>query len=337
MTTLDINIQLDRTTNLKYDASLFEVYVLDYGDNYHRLPDEPSSEFEREVRQIRARYKTLSKYNDAMILYTDWMNYLASKHGGHDILKKKIKAGLIEDYIPRKPRLKNTATLKYMYKHNIIISETNDHYIDMDKIHDYVNEVYPDDIDTMTTSIIRDKEAEKLSNEVGAVGKRITTTAFKSDQDFLDSYFNSKRVKGDKKGKKKKKKDKKYDDNKYLLTDVMNGYYDYEEVEDSDNQTIMSYNGLLLNTGTTKEMSVYQRLNDIGWNSYKLMRRSKYSKRVASAFKPLKKGKKKKKKGFNVQNSYDDLIIDIIQDQGYDNFEEFQKDMLNMTSDNVLK
>lgn len=338
MTALEINIQVNKPTNLKYDASLFEVYVLDYGDNYHRLPDEPSSEFEKEVRQIRARYKTLSKYNDAMILYDEWMNYLASKHGGHDILKKKIKAGLVEDYIPRKPRLKNTSTLKYMYKHNIIVSDVKDHYIDMDKIDEYLEEVYPDDFDvsSMTTSVIKDKEAERLSNEVGNVGKRITTTSFVSDQSFLDSYFNSRKVK---KGKKKKdKKNKKKDNDKYLLTDVMNGYYDYDdsEVEDSDNQALMSYNGLLLNSGTTKEMDVYRRLNEIGWNSYKLMRRSKYSKRVASTFKPLKKGKKKKK-GFNVKDSYEDLLIDIVQEQGYDNFEEFEKDMLNMTADNVLR
>ena len=336
MTTLEINIQLDRPNNLKYDASLFEVYTLDYGDNYHRLPDEPSSEFEKEVRNIRARYKSLSKYNDAMNLYRDWMDYLAEKHGGYDILKKKIKAGLIEDYIPRKPRLKNTSTLKYMYKHNIIVSESQDMYIDIDKVDSYLNDIYSDGINVsdVTVSVIKDKYAEKLSDEVGEVGRRITTTAFTGDEDFISSYFLNRKVKRNKKSKKKKHNPNK---EKYLLTDVMNGYYDYDEndIEDSENANLMAYNGLLLNSGTTREMDVYRRLNELGWNSYKLMKRSKYSKRVASTFKPLKKGKKKK--GFDVQDSYDSLIIDIIQDQGYDNYEEFEKDMLNMTSSNVLR
>lgn len=343
MSILEININIDRPVNLKYDASLFEVYVLDYGDNYHRLENEPSSEFERAVRNIRARYRSLSKFNDALNLYTDWMDYLAEKHGGKDILKKKIKAGIVEDYIPRKPRLKNNRTLKYMYKHNIIVSENHGGYIDMEKLDDYIDEVYPEVNENLNEIQVysgKSKEADKIVSTFGATTpKRITTHAFADDMDFIDSYFKGRNIKSNNKKKKSKKKNHNKSDDKFLLMDVINGYYDYNEsdVEESDNAPFMMYNGLILNSGTTREMDTYRRLDELGWHSYKLMKRANYSKRTASVFKPKKKGKKKKKKGFDVQSSYDDLIIDIAQDAGYDNFEEFSKDMLNMTAANIFK
>ena len=109
---MKIEINVDNgSRSRRYDESLFEVYCLDYGDNYHRLDSEPTSEFERAVRNIKGRYKDIRKFNDAMGLYSAWMSYLAEKHGGYEILKKKIKAGIVEDYIPRKPRLKNLKIL----------------------------------------------------------------------------------------------------------------------------------------------------------------------------------------------------------------------------------
>ena len=54
---LDIEITTGERKFVKYDENLFEVYVLDYGDNYHRGDGEPSSEFEKEVRKIKARYR----------------------------------------------------------------------------------------------------------------------------------------------------------------------------------------------------------------------------------------------------------------------------------------
>ena len=63
------------------------------------------------------------------------------------------------------------------------------------------------------------------------------------------------------------------------------------------------------------------------------MKKAKYGKRVTSMFKVQKKKKKKKNKSSN----YDDLLIDIMTDNNYSDFEEFQREMLNMTSENVFK
>ena len=129
-----------------------------------------------------------------------------------------------------------------------------------------------------------------------------------------------------------------------MLSDMMRA--DYEKyfrdentyMEDSD-QGLALYNDMLLSSGTVKELDVYHRLNECGWNSYKIMKSANYSNRVSGMFKPPKKKKKKKSK---YDDKYDGLLIDIMTDNGFDtddidSFEDFQKEMLNMTSANVFK
>lgn len=329
---MKIEINVDNGKRFKrYDESLFEVYCLDYGDNYHRLDNEPTSEFERAVRNIKARYKDIRKFNEAMGLYNEWMNYLAEKHGNYDILKKKIKAGLVEDYVPRKPRLKNIKTLKYLYKHNIVISKVDSEIVDGDKINDYIRRIYSSDNvpnpDKINVDVTQDREAVKLSKESNNIST-YKSKSFISDAEFLESFFTNKNKEKKKSKKKKNKKDR------FLITDLMNGKYDDYDVEDSENAPLMSYNGLLLSSGMTKDIDVYHKLDEMGWHSYKLMKRAKYGKRVTSMFKAQKKSKKKKKK--NKSTEYDDLLIDIMTDNGYDDFEDFQKEMLSMTSKDLF-
>jgi len=324
---LNINIETSRSARAKYDESLFEVYVLNYDDNYHRRDDEPTSEFERAVRNIKGRYKDLEKFSEAVQLYEEWMDYLATKHHGRELLKKKIKAGAINDFIPRKPRLKNNKTLKYLYKHNIVLSSSSEPDIDMDVVDEYIDVFYNTSPDSINIITVEDKEANKLSEEYDDYGiRRKKPTTFMSDAEWIDSYFNNRKIKKGKKNKSKKNKD-----GRVTLTDMMSSSYE-AEVEDSDNSQLMLYNSLLLSAGTTKEMEVYHKLDEMGWNSYKLMKRANYSKRISSIFKVKKKKKKKKSK-----NGYDELLIDIMTDNGYDDFADFSRDMLNMTSDNIFK
>ena len=195
---MDIVINTDRSNSLKnYNESLFEVFVLDYDDNYHKLGNEPTNEFERSVRNLKARYKDLTKFNEALTIYGEWMAYLAEKHGGYDILKKKIKAGVVEDFIPRKPRLKNIKKLKYLYKHGIYVSPVDlRDMIDDENLDEYLDEYFPESkLDTVqfNVEVTEDKVAEKLSREFGDTDiRRYKSKTFVSDADFLESFFNSK-------------------------------------------------------------------------------------------------------------------------------------------------
>lgn len=329
---MDIRIEVDKPRTLKYDESLFEVYCLDYGDNYHRKENEPTSEFERSVRNLKARYKDLHKFNDALSIYFEWMDYLAEKHGGYDILKRKIKDGVLEDYVPRKPRLKNIKKLKYMYKHNIMLSRVGKRLINEDNINEYLSMYYPDDCinsSNINMEVTFDKDANKLSKDNNGITS-YKSKSFISDAEFLESFFASK----NKQRKKSSKKSKSDSKPKTLISDIMKADYQYD-VEESDNAPLMTYNGLLLSAGTTKDIDMYHKLDESGWQSYKLMKRANYSKRMTSVFKAQKKSKKKKKK--KDSQGYDELLIDIMTDNGYDDFEDFQKEMLSMTSKDVFK
>ena len=99
------------------------------------------------------------------------------------------------------------------------------------------------------------------------------------------------------------------------------------------------YGSLLLTSGRTKEMELYRRLNEAGWNSYKIMKNAKYSKREMNMFKPIKKAKKNKKKTKKMMKNLgvEDTLVQIFEDMGYDDFEDYRKEMLSMTSDDIFK
>lgn len=341
---LNINIQTGRSKFVKYDESLFEVYVLDYEDNYHKDDNAPTTEFEKEVRKIKARYRDINKFNNAMAIYNDYMAYLVDKHGGIELFKIKKKGGLIDDYIPPKPRIKGTKELKFLKKNKIIIGTVGRFLIDDEKL-DNIIDFYSEDmnINNITVEQSRDKTAEKiLDGGSSKKYKNIKSQSFKDDFDYLDHYFRNKNF-NPKKNKKNKKKNKK---DKLLISDLMRSdyedyFYDKDSYMEDSDQGLAIYNNLLLSAGTAKELDVYHRLNDIGWNSYKLMKKGEFSTRVANMFKPPKKKKKNKKKS-KYNDRYDGLLIDIMTDNGFDtddmdSFEDFQREMLNMTSANVFK
>ena len=344
---LSININTGRKKFVKYDESLFEVYVLDFDDNYHRSENSPTTEFEKEVRKIKARYRDINKYNGAMTIYYEYMAYLEDKHGGPELFKIKKKSGLIDDYIPPKPRIKGTKELKFLKKNKIILGTVGRFLIDDEKLDDIIK-FYSDDmnVDNITVEQSRDKTAEKiLDGGTSKKYKNIKSQSFKDDFDYLDYYFKNKNFnpKKNKKNKKNKKKNKK---DKLLISDFMRSdyedyFYDKDSYMEDSDQGMAIYNNLLLSTGTAKELDVYHKLNDIGWNSYKLMKKGEFSTRVTKMFKPPKKKKKNKKKS-KYNNGYDGLLIDIMTDNGFDtddmdSFADFQREMLNMTSANVFK
>lgn len=332
---IDIHVGDSPAYSSKNNESLFNVYVWDYGDNYHRIEGEPSSEFEAEVRRIRRRYRDLNEFNNAVALYNEWMDYLASKHGGHDLLKKKIKYDLVTDYVPHKPKLRDNKFLKSVYKKGIVLSSGKGYIID-EELDEYLEENFYDvQTDVLDTKFIKNKEAEKIAEKELDVGLKYTKSkSFKSDIDYLDEYFKLKNrkahksLKNKKKGKKKNKNRDKFND--YRISDLMKSDYlkDFEQYQEDPEST---FGNLLLSRSGSEDVEVYHKLNDIGWNTYKIMKKANFSKRVTELFNEKKQKKKNKKKN-KKKDKFDSILVDIMTDNGYDDFDEFSKDMLKMTS-----
>lgn len=321
----------------KKQDNLMEVYVLDFDDNYHRLGTEPSSELERAARSLKRQYKNLRKFDEALKVYNEWMAYLASKHGGWWLLKRKIKDGVLEDYVPGKPKLRSKE-LKYYFENGIMPRDPRQPIIkDMRNIDSYIEEVYGDDTVEDIVKIKEDKDVKNLlENHVSSYKYKSTMTA--SNIDILDEYFAMKNKK--KKSKKKdKKKNRKREKNSYgpSLADYANGdyLYDIEDTDDLDKEYVM-YNGKYLTKDAAEELETYHKLNELGWNSYKLMKGQGFRTSIAEMFKEEKKRKKKEKKLAKKKRKSDNFLVEIMTDGGYDDFEAFQREMLNCTSANFL-
>ena len=335
---IEINLPNKQGGTTLYD-DLSNVYVLDYNDNYHKRDDGSLSDIEREVRTLKGRYRDIIKFNEALLIYNEYMEHLADKYGNADILKKMVKNGLVDDYVPRKPRLKNTKTLKYLYKHKIIVSPSTTNYKikNNEEFDEYMDTWFPDDNYIEPTVTIRnDKLADKISSKF-TTSPYFKSYSFQSDAQYLENYFANKNK--SKKNSKKKKNKSNIDEDPFLLTDWLNGCYTPSENNESDNSYSTPYGTLLLSGSRTREMEMYHRINDCGWNSYKIMKNSNYSKRERELFKPVKKAKKKKKnKGKNAMREMglEDSIVQIFEDMGYDDFEDYRKEMLSMTSDDLF-
>ena len=142
------------------------VYVTDFGDNYHRTEDEPSSELEKEARRIRRRYKSIADYMAALAIYNEYMAMLAVKHGSPQLLKIKIDNDAIDDFIPAKPRMKNTPHNKMLLKKGIMVSSININKINYDNLEDTLDALEEDltgeEEIVADTDMEEDKIAKKL-------------------------------------------------------------------------------------------------------------------------------------------------------------------------------
>ena len=99
----------------------------------------------------------------SVMRYYEYMDYLEDKHGGPELFKIKKKSGLIDDYIPPKPRIKGTKELKFLKKNKIILGTVGRFLIDDEKLDDIIKFYSVDmNVDNITVEQSRDKTAEKI-------------------------------------------------------------------------------------------------------------------------------------------------------------------------------
>ena len=88
---------------------------------------------------------------------------------------------------------------------------------------------------------------------------------------------------------------------------------------------------------------MFTKLSELGWDAYGIMKKSGYNKRTLAKFNPKKikkknkKAEKKRKKRQEREARDNEMLREIMFDAGYDDFDEYSKELLNMTSANVFK
>jgi hypothetical protein len=310
---------------------LKEVYVNDFGDNYHRTDDEPSTDLEKAARRLRRRYKNINEYMNALAIYQEYMVLLMMKHGGPDLFKIKLRDEYINDFIPPKPRMKNTAKNKMLLKNKILVSSVNINKLDVDKLDELIEEsaetfgVH----DIIMDSEAKDPVAHRLAKEGNFNQVSLRKVGHISSVEFLEEYFSKKN------GSKQEEKEEQL--KQISLTRIASDEFD-KIIKDTDEEDdVIFYRGNYMNRDTVDDLRVYQDLGARGWNSVKLMKDKGVSKRVTKIVKSQnKKNKKKNKKSGKKRREGDDFLMQMMNDNDHDNFSSFEEDMLNFTAKNVF-
>lgn len=323
-------IETEKSTNA---LSLTKILVNDFGDSYHRLDNEPSSELERDVRRIRRRYRAFDEYKKAMSIYVEYMDKLAEKYGGQSRFKTRLESNTVFEYIPPLPKLKKSPINDFITRNKIMISDPNRMKINSEDIAEYEN-TFADELieDTFISSDIikvKDKQLSDLAKDSALSTINLKKMKELEAIDLLAGYFDSTNTKKGKKAKKERTPS---------VTDIIE-----DRVTDEDLDEVVFFKGRYMTAEEVKEMKLYQELNKYGWNSLAIMKshKAKTNSAIANVLKDEKfkkkkeKANKKKKKG---SKSADDFLIKMMGDNDeYDSFEGFQEDMLNYTINNVFR
>lgn len=312
----------------KFDF-LTNVYVADFGDNYHRLADQPSSELEKEARKIRRRYRNTSDYTEALAIYNEYMSFLYDRHGGKHLFKMKLKAELIYDFVPPKPRMKNNERNRTLLKKGIILSKANVLDFDIEEVMAIMEANDPNPgAEIVFDSDVKDKTADEI----------FKTTTFSDELnklrnidniDYLEEFFNNKNAGGV--GKQEKGSDP-Y--SRISVTDIITGRYVKMLPEDtSEEDDVIYYRGSYFKRSEVDDLEVFERLGDVGWNQMKLMRGAGASKRITKLIAGEGKAKQSKKEK---EVEKDDFLLHMVMDGDYDSYMDFEKEMLDGSARNIL-
>ena len=152
--------------------------------------------------------------------------------------------------------------------------------------------------------------------------------------DFIAEYFSV-----DNKYKKDKKLKEEYDEN-LTLQDLLDDNFITEEDLNKDTNEMVWYNGMMIKKSALDEDKVYKNLNDLGWNTKKIYKNTVSNGDRGIAYELLKradkKEKKKNKKNKKKNKIKDDFMSTLVFDNNYDNFAEFEDDMLNVFADDLF-
>ena len=105
----------------RFPEFLFSYISQDFGDNYYErgMADTPLL---RDAKKIRRKYNDFFDFCDAMEVYREYMELLAEKYGSIKIVKQSAKEGMIDEYVPPKPKLKNTKKNRQLSAEGVIPS-----------------------------------------------------------------------------------------------------------------------------------------------------------------------------------------------------------------------
>lgn len=342
------------------------VYVQDFGDDYHKPKSEADS-LQMKVRSLTSQYYDVLLYNEHIEIYNEYMEMLYAKYGGKDIFDIYRTEGMVDEFIPNKPRLKkNNVAVDDYRKYGIISSHVTDKYNRMQwqkVISDamsvaYENLRYEAELRGVydDSYLISDFEIDHNSddmNELKAVQYQMGNTSSNKSRskyakvgyELFEDFYDSNRSSSDR-GEFELDKKIKYPS----ITEALSENYDPDDyfISESEKEgkkyNYIGINGRMVSQDQYAEYEFYEVMDKLGWDSNKLRRffdkeNSGYDTSIDEMFRRTKKKKSKKEKKKNKKKAVraaEELLMEIgnssNSDNSFSSFEEYESAMLDCTS-----
>ena len=334
-------------TRMRLDRETIHVsFVQSFNDNYHRDNDDITVEDEQEVRGLRRRYPQYTDWVEAINIYNDYMKKLYAKYVSKEVFDVLYKSGKITEYVPPEPKIKPSALNKSLKKNQIMLSpksKTNEYITDVtgfsiQELLAMTNTSFDPNEVIDIKRLNKDKASKDLlkmfdqANSNKNFAKNRDKAMLNGGIDFINEYFET---------KSKIDKDKYHEETEEAsLQDLLDDNFVTEEDLQNATDEMTWYNGMMVRKSALEEDMIYRKLNDMGWDGKKIFRNTVDTGKRGIAYELLKradkKDKKERKKNKKLNKVKDDFMTTLIFDNNYDNFGEFEDDMLNMAAEDIF-
>ena len=334
-------------TRMRLDRETIHVsFVQSFNDNYHRDNDDITVEDEQEVRGLRRRYPQYTDWVEAINIYNDYMKKLYAKYVSKEVFDVLYKSGKITEYVPPEPKIKPSALNKSLKKNQIMLSpksKTNEYITDVtgfsiQELLAMTNTSFDPNEVIDIKRLNKDKASKELlkmfdqANSNKNFAKNRDKAMLNGGIDFINEYFET---------KSKMDKDKYHEETEEAsLQDLLDDNFVSEEDLQNATDEMTWYNGMMVRKSALDEDMIYRKLNDMGWDGKKIFRNTVDTGKRGIAYELLKradkKDKKERKKNKKLNKVKDDFMTTLIFDNNYDNFGEFEDDMLNMAAEDIF-
>lgn len=334
-------------TRMRLDRETIHVsFVQSFNDNYHRDNDDITVEDEQEVRGLRRRYPQYTDWVEAINIYNDYMQKLYAKYVSKEVFDVLYKSGKITEYVPPEPKIKPSALNKSLKKNQIMLSpksKTNEYITDVtgfsiQELLAMTNTSFDPNEVIDIKRLNKDKASKDLlkmfdqANSNKNFAKNRDKAMLNGGIDFINEYFET---------KSKMDKDKYHEETEEAsLQDLLDDNFVTEEDLQNATDEMTWYNGMMVRKSALEEDMIYRKLNDMGWDGKKIFRNTVDTGKRGIAYELLKradkKDKKERKKNKKLNKVKDDFMTTLIFDNNYDNFGEFEDDMLNMAAEDIF-
>lgn len=304
------------------------IYVQDFGDDYHEDRSN-RNDLDIKVRSIKSMYTNFNLYIQAKEVYEKYMEMLYVKYGGEKVFNTLSADGMISDYVPPLPKLKNNTTatndfLKYGICNSGFASKMTPHAWKQamegirktaNEIIQYESEVYgfdPDDYleDEEYLSAeyrwdnMEDSEIHAISRITKDTGKKKSRVM--SASELTDRFYSAQMT---------EEANDPYNDNRRYptLAEALSDDYDPDKYdidkkmkEEGEANTLYNVDGRMVTASALKEHEIYEALSSLGWNGSMIRYRKSggrdvsediiYETMTASEKKRYKREKRREKK-----------------------------------------